>query len=54
MKVLFDELRSDGFVAGRSDNNFLVQIKASEEMLGLLKDVRIDKARRMVLYGEVL
>lgn len=54
MKILFDELRNDGFVAGRSDNNFLVQVKASEELLGKIKDVKIDKARRMVLYGEVI
>lgn len=54
MKILFDELRNDGFVAGRSDNNFLVQVKASEELLGKIKDVKINQARRMVLYGEVI
>lgn len=53
-EVLFEELRSDGEVAGRTDNNFLVQVKGSEEFLGQLKKVKITNARRMVLYGKVI
>ncbi|CAM4059490.1 tRNA (N6-isopentenyl adenosine(37)-C2)-methylthiotransferase MiaB [Campylobacter armoricus] len=52
-KVLFEELRSDGFVAGRSDNNFLIQVKGSEELLGQMKKVKITNPRRMVLNGEI-
>ncbi len=52
-EVLFEELRSDGFVAGRSDNNFLIQVKGSEELLGQMKKVKITNPRRMVLNGEI-
>ncbi|VEJ05734.1 (dimethylallyl)adenosine tRNA methylthiotransferase [Campylobacter lari] len=52
--VLFEELRSEGFVAGRSDNNFLIQVKGSEELLGQMKKVKITNPRRMVLNGEIL
>ena len=53
-EVLFDELRSGGAVAGRTDNNFLVQVEGSEEKLGLMRSVKITNARRMVLYGEIV
>lgn len=53
-EVLFEELRSEGFVAGRSDNNFLIQVKGSEELLGQMKKVKITNPRRMVLNGEIL
>ncbi|EAI7261358.1 tRNA (N6-isopentenyl adenosine(37)-C2)-methylthiotransferase MiaB [Campylobacter lari] len=52
-EVLFEELRSEGFVAGRSDNNFLIQVKGSEELLGQTKKVKITNPRRMVLNGEI-
>ena len=52
-EVLFEELRENGAVAGRSDNNFLVQIQGSEEMLGKIQRVKITNPRRMVLYGEL-
>lgn len=54
MEVYFEELRENNSVAGRSDNNFLVQVDGSEELLGKFKKVKINKARRMVLYGEVI
>ncbi|MBK1971430.1 tRNA (N6-isopentenyl adenosine(37)-C2)-methylthiotransferase MiaB [Campylobacter sp. TTU-622] len=54
MEVLFEELRTNGAVAGRTDNNFLVQIQGSEEFLGKLKRVKITDAKRMVLYGEIV
>lgn len=52
-EVLFEEERENG-VAGRSDNNFLVQIQGGAEFLGQMKRVKITNPRRMVLYGEVL
>lgn len=52
-EVLFEEERENG-VAGRSDNNFLVQTQGGAELLGQMKRVKITNPRRMVLYGEVL
>lgn len=52
-EVLFEEQRENG-VAGRSDNNFLVQTQGGVELLGQMKRVKITNPRRMVLYGEVL
>lgn len=52
-EVLFEEQRENG-VAGRSDNNFLVQTQGGTEFLGQMKRVKITNPRRMVLYGEVL
>ena len=52
--VYFEELRSGGAVAGRSDNNFMIQVQGSEELLGKTLPVKITNPKRMVLYGEVL
>jgi tRNA-2-methylthio-N6-dimethylallyladenosine synthase len=52
--VYFEELRSDGGVAGRSDNGFLVQVEGSQELLGKTKRVKITYPRRTTLYGEVI
>ncbi|TQR43096.1 tRNA (N6-isopentenyl adenosine(37)-C2)-methylthiotransferase MiaB [Campylobacter sp. MIT 12-8780] len=52
--VLFEELRANSAVAGRTNNNFLVQIQGSEELLGQIKRVKITNAKRMVLYGEAV
>lgn len=52
-EVLFEEQRENG-VAGRSDNNFLIQTQGGAELLGQMKRVKITNPRRMVLYGEVL
>ena len=52
--VYFEELRADGYVAGRSSNNFLVKVKGSEELLGRIADVKIVDAARMHLEGELL
>lgn len=54
VKVLFEELRANGAVAGRTDNNFLVQIQGSEEFLGKLKRIKITDVKRMVLHGEII
>ena len=53
-EVYFEELRAEGFVAGRSDNNFLVKVKGSEELLGQIKKVKITASARMALTGELL
>jgi len=52
--VYFEELRNNGLVAGRSDNNALVQVKGSEELLGKTLKVKITNPRRLALYGEVV
>ncbi|MCJ7765434.1 MAG: tRNA (N6-isopentenyl adenosine(37)-C2)-methylthiotransferase MiaB, partial [Thiovulaceae bacterium] len=52
--VYFEELRAEGYVSGRSNNNFLVKVKGSEELLGTIADVKIMKAARMHLEGELL
>ncbi|UFS63767.1 tRNA (N6-isopentenyl adenosine(37)-C2)-methylthiotransferase MiaB [Sulfurimonas sp. HSL-3221] len=52
--VYFEELRSDGYVAGRSDNNILIKVKGSEELLGQFADVRITQTYRMGQVGELV
>ena len=52
--VLFEELKSGGMIAGRSDNNFMIQAKGSEEYLGKTVDVLITDPKRMVLYGDII
>jgi tRNA-2-methylthio-N6-dimethylallyladenosine synthase len=49
--ILFEELRSEGFVGGRSDNNFSVKVKGSEELLGKTLNVKITDKNRMFLSG---
>ncbi len=53
-EVYFEELRDNGFVAGRSDNNILVKVKGSEELLGKIKKVKITKVARLSQIGELL
>ncbi|MGM0623663.1 MAG: tRNA (N6-isopentenyl adenosine(37)-C2)-methylthiotransferase MiaB [Campylobacterota bacterium] len=53
-EVYFEHLQKSGLVAGRSDTGRLVTLKGSEELLGKLKDVKITKAHRMSLEGELL
>jgi len=43
-----------GMVAGRTDNNWLVQVKGSEELLGRTVAVKITEAGRLYGYGEVI
>lgn len=52
--VYFEELRSGGAVAGRSDNGFMIQVQGSEELLGKTLPVKITRPQRMVLYGELV
>ena len=53
-KVYFEDLHSDGYVAGRSDNNIVIKVKGSEEFLGEIKDVRITAVGRTILTGEIV
>jgi tRNA-2-methylthio-N6-dimethylallyladenosine synthase len=52
--VYFEELRSDGYIAGRSDNNLSVKVKGSEEWLGKIASVKITEVSRNVQYGEIV
>ena len=54
VKVLFEELKSDGKVAGRSDEGRLVMVKGSEELLGEIKEVEITAANITVLQGKLV
>jgi len=52
--VYFESLIRDGFISGRSDNNLVIKIKASEELLGQFRDVKITAIGRTILTGEVI
>lgn len=52
--VYFEDLHSDGHVAGRSDNNIVIKVKGSEELLGHFRDVKITTVGRTILTGEVV
>ena len=52
-EVYFEELRANGMISGRTFENSVVNIKASEELLGEIKKVKITKAMRSTLYGEI-
>jgi len=52
--VLFEELKSEGRVAGRSDDGRLVMVKGSEELLGKTKKVKITFANITQLTGELV
>lgn len=52
--VYFEELRNDGYVAGRSDNNVMIKVKGSEEWLGKMARVKITEVSRLVQYGEIV
>jgi len=52
--VYFEELRPGGKVAGRSDNNVMVQVDGSEEFLGKIVPVKITDTGRMSNFGVVV
>jgi tRNA-2-methylthio-N6-dimethylallyladenosine synthase len=54
VEVYFEELRSDGYIAGRTDNNISVKVKGSEEWLGKIARVVITEVSRTVQYGEIV
>jgi len=53
-RVYFEALNKNGYVAGRSDNNILIRVKGSEELLGKFKDVKITDFGRTILTGEIV
>ncbi len=53
-EVYFEELNADGYVSGRTDNNLVVKVKGSEELLGEFRDVKITKIGRTIYIGEIL
>ena len=52
-RVYFEELIRDGYVSGRSDNNIVIKVKGSEELLGKFKDVKVTAIGRTILTGEI-
>ncbi len=52
-EVYFEELRPYSTVAGKTFENSTVHVKASEELLGEIKRVKITKTGRSSLHGEV-
>ncbi len=52
--VYFEEKRESGLLAGRSDNNSLVQVEGKDEWLGKILKVKITNPKRLALYGEVI
>jgi tRNA-2-methylthio-N6-dimethylallyladenosine synthase len=52
--VYFEDLNSDGFVSGRSDNNIVIKVKGSQELLGEFRDVKITSIGRTILTGEII
>ncbi len=53
VEVLFEELKSDGKVAGRSDEGRLIMVDGSEELLDKILNVKIIKANITVLHGVI-
>ena len=53
-KVYFEALMQDNCVNGRSDNNILIKVKGSDELLGQFRDVKITQIGRTILTGELV
>ena len=53
-EVYFEELRPGNSVAGRSDNNLLITVPGSEELLGTIRKVRITEPGLTGHRGEVV
>jgi tRNA-2-methylthio-N6-dimethylallyladenosine synthase len=52
--VYFEDLIQDYFVSGRSDNNIVIKVKGSDELLGKFANVKITKIGRTMLTGEII
>ncbi len=53
-RVYFESLIKNNFVSGRSDNNIVIKVKGSEELLGTFQDVKITEIGRTILTGEIV
>ncbi|MDR0762691.1 MAG: tRNA (N6-isopentenyl adenosine(37)-C2)-methylthiotransferase MiaB [Campylobacteraceae bacterium] len=53
-EVYFEELRENGMIAGRTSQNFTVCAEESEKLLGEIKNVKITRPQRLILYGQVV
>ncbi len=53
-RVYFESLTKDNHVSGRSDNNVVIKVKGSEELLGEFKNVKITEIGRTILTGEIV
>ena len=51
MRLLIDDTAGDGFISGRSSENYVVKLKGSPDELGTFIDARIT-AFDGVLHGE--
>jgi tRNA-2-methylthio-N6-dimethylallyladenosine synthase len=54
LRVYFEDLNHDYYVSGRSDNNVVVKVKGSDELLGSFADVKITQIGRTILTGEIV
>lgn len=52
--VYFEDLNQGYFVSGRSDNNLVIKVKGSDELLGQFRDVKITEIGRTILTGEIV
>ncbi|MFT7003417.1 MAG: tRNA-2-methylthio-N6-dimethylallyladenosine synthase [Sulfurimonas sp.] len=53
-RVYFEDLIQDFFVSGRSDDNIVIKVKGSDELLGEFRNVKITSIGRTILTGEVV
>ncbi|WP_415397594.1 tRNA (N6-isopentenyl adenosine(37)-C2)-methylthiotransferase MiaB [Sulfurimonas sp. CS5] len=53
-RVYFEDLIQDYYVSGRSDNNIVVKVKGSDELLGEFRDVLITSIGRTILEGKIV
>lgn len=53
-RVYFEDLIQDYYVSGRSDNNIVVKVKGSDELLGEFRDVKITSIGRTILEGKIV
>jgi tRNA-2-methylthio-N6-dimethylallyladenosine synthase len=52
--VYFEDLLQDMYVSGRSDDNVVIKVKGSDELLGEFRDVKITSIGRTILTGEIV
>lgn len=52
--VMFESLADGGYVTGRADDNTLVRVEGSEELLGTFAKVKYTQTGRMSNVGEIL